>query len=147
MGWIWFVPTFHMPQPPPSSSTPPTSTTGGALPISPAPSTVTSPTSATLRLSRQEIDFPLGLGSGIVDVEIDLEWVTPPVTPQQDQERDPASVQVTERIPPLPKPSQESEEMAGQGGLGAAARVVLGAAEGDSGTLRQAVRARQGVED
>ena len=83
-----------------------------------------------------------------MDVEIDLEWVTPPVTPQQDQEQqDPASAQVTERVPPLPKPSEESEEMGGQGGLGASARVVLGTLEGDSGVVRQAVEARQGVED
>ncbi|KAF8067782.1 hypothetical protein FPV67DRAFT_1669665 [Lyophyllum atratum] len=49
MGWLWFIPTFHMS---PASSGP-----------------------TTFRLTRKELDFPLGLGSGIVDVEIQMEWV------------------------------------------------------------------------
>ena len=51
MGWLWFIPTFHMSQPP-SMTHPPTK----------------------LVLTRKELDFPLGVGEGILDVEITLEW-------------------------------------------------------------------------
>ncbi|CAA7268480.1 unnamed protein product [Cyclocybe aegerita] len=61
MGWLWFIPTFHMPQPPPTAST------------TPAPDSLKS----TLRLTRKELDFPLGLGSSIIDVETEMEWVVP----------------------------------------------------------------------
>ncbi|KAG6853409.1 hypothetical protein C0991_004640 [Blastosporella zonata] len=47
MGWLWLVPTFHM------------------APASEGPT--------KLRLTRKELDFPLGLGSAIVDVEIEME--------------------------------------------------------------------------
>ncbi|KAF5383289.1 hypothetical protein D9615_005022 [Tricholomella constricta] len=50
MAWLWFIPTFHM------------------LPASESAST-------TLCLTRKELDFPLGLGSGIVDVAVGMEWV------------------------------------------------------------------------
>ncbi|KAG6820917.1 hypothetical protein H0H93_009691 [Arthromyces matolae] len=50
MGWFWFVPAFHMI----SSSEEPTK----------------------LLLARKEIDFPLGLGSAIIDVEIQMEWLS-----------------------------------------------------------------------
>ncbi|CAA7268469.1 unnamed protein product [Cyclocybe aegerita] len=61
MGWLWFIPTFHMPQPPPTAST------------TLAPESLKS----TLRLTRKELDFPLGLGSSIIDVEMEMEWVAP----------------------------------------------------------------------
>jgi phosphatidylinositol-3,4,5-trisphosphate 3-phosphatase/dual-specificity protein phosphatase PTEN len=48
MGWFWFIPAFHLSQ---SEST------------------------TTLRLVRKEVDFPLGPGEWIVDVEIGMEWV------------------------------------------------------------------------
>ncbi|RDB30349.1 Phosphatidylinositol 3,4,5-trisphosphate 3-phosphatase and dual-specificity protein phosphatase PTEN [Hypsizygus marmoreus] len=48
MGWAWFIPTFHM-----SHSSPTTK----------------------LLLTRKELDFPLGIGSGIIDVEVALEWL------------------------------------------------------------------------
>ncbi|KAG5716158.1 Phosphatidylinositol-3,4,5-trisphosphate 3-phosphatase cnrN [Termitomyces sp. T112] len=50
MGWLWLIPTFHM-MPPSEGST-------------------------KLRLRRKELDFPLGLGSAIVDVELDIEWLS-----------------------------------------------------------------------
>jgi phosphatidylinositol-3,4,5-trisphosphate 3-phosphatase/dual-specificity protein phosphatase PTEN len=55
MGWLWFIPTFHMPHPPPSSTAPSYPTT-------------------KFMLTRKELDFPLGVGSGIIDVGISLEW-------------------------------------------------------------------------
>lgn len=50
MGWFWFVPAFHLPH-----------------------ERVTEQP-ATLVLLRKELDFPLGIGSGIVDVEVTMEW-------------------------------------------------------------------------
>ncbi|THU78172.1 phosphatases II, partial [Dendrothele bispora CBS 962.96] len=61
MGWLWFIPTFHMPQPPPSSSS----------------TTINTTTTAKLLLKKNEIDFPLGIGSSIIDIEISLEWLKP----------------------------------------------------------------------
>ncbi|KAI0372044.1 phosphatases II [Pilatotrama ljubarskyi] len=51
MGWFWFIPTFHMPHP------------RGA-----------GEQSATLVLTRKEIDFPVGIGSSILDVSVSMEW-------------------------------------------------------------------------
>ncbi|KAI0635264.1 phosphatases II [Trametes polyzona] len=51
MGWFWFIPTFHMPHP-----------RGAAE------------QSATLVLTRKEIDFPVGIGSNIIDVSVSMEW-------------------------------------------------------------------------
>jgi phosphatidylinositol-3,4,5-trisphosphate 3-phosphatase/dual-specificity protein phosphatase PTEN len=53
MGWLWFIPCFHLPQPP-------------------------TPTTAPVKfvLPRSEIDFPLGLGALLLDVEITLGWST-----------------------------------------------------------------------
>ncbi|CDO74848.1 hypothetical protein BN946_scf184280.g8 [Trametes cinnabarina] len=51
MGWFWFIPTFHMPHPRESGEQ-----------------------SATLMLTRKEIDFPVGLGSNIIDVSVSMEW-------------------------------------------------------------------------
>jgi hypothetical protein len=50
MGWFWFIPTFHMPQ------------------------ASRSPTLSKLILQRSDIDFPLGIGARIVNVEVGLEW-------------------------------------------------------------------------
>lgn len=58
MGWFWFIPTFHMPQPPPF----------------PSPS---SSQTMHLVLTRKELDFPLGAGSALIDVDVTLEWVAP----------------------------------------------------------------------
>lgn len=49
MGWFWFIPTFHMSE---------------------------SSKAVKFNLSRKDIDFPLGIGSAILDVEILMEWVS-----------------------------------------------------------------------
>lgn len=49
MGWFWFIPAFH---------------------------TSESPGPVNFTLSRKDIDFPLGIGSAILDVEILMEWVS-----------------------------------------------------------------------
>jgi phosphatidylinositol-3,4,5-trisphosphate 3-phosphatase/dual-specificity protein phosphatase PTEN len=54
-GWFWFIPAFHMPGP--------TSAEGHAQ--------------TRLTLGRKEVDFPLGIGKSLVDVEIVLEWHRP----------------------------------------------------------------------
>ncbi|KAI0336859.1 phosphatases II [Cubamyces sp. BRFM 1775] len=51
MGWFWFIPTFHLPHPRGSGEQ-----------------------SATLVLTRKEIDFPVGIGSHIIDVSVSMEW-------------------------------------------------------------------------
>ncbi|KAK0197271.1 hypothetical protein F5146DRAFT_1014777 [Armillaria mellea] len=58
MGWMWFIPIFHMP-PPPSTS-----------------DSHDAPTVSTFRFTRKDLDFPLGIGSSILDVEVALEWVS-----------------------------------------------------------------------
>lgn len=50
MGWFWFVPTFHMKP-------------GGTSVVH-------------LHLTRKELDFPLGAGSWILDVDVAMEWVS-----------------------------------------------------------------------
>lgn len=47
MGWFWFIPVFHI-------------------------SEKKSESIARLILQRQDVDFPLGVGSAIVDVEIGM---------------------------------------------------------------------------
>ena len=49
MGWFWFIPTFHLSQ---------------------------DTYSTTLKLKRKEVDFPLGPGEWLVDVEVGIEWVS-----------------------------------------------------------------------
>ena len=51
MGWFWFIPIFHLPHPRGSAEQ-----------------------SATLVLTRKEIDFPVGIGSNIIDVSVSMEW-------------------------------------------------------------------------
>jgi phosphatidylinositol-3,4,5-trisphosphate 3-phosphatase and dual-specificity protein phosphatase PTEN len=52
MGWFWFIPVFHLPDP---------SSTGS--------------TSTRFVLSRKEVDFPLGPGEDIIDVAVEMEWL------------------------------------------------------------------------
>lgn len=126
MGWLWFVPTFHMPQPPPSPGPPPSST----------------PTRTTFLLTRKDLDFPLGLGSAIIDVEIEMEWVVPLAAglPRKLGEvQDPAVL-----------PRMEDSKISGQGepgksGLATAVQVVVGGTP--LGGVREAVEGRQGAED
>ncbi|TFK20642.1 hypothetical protein FA15DRAFT_646688 [Coprinopsis marcescibilis] len=65
IGWFWFIPSFHMPQPPPTSTS---ATTQNAD---------KSTLSTTFHLNRKDLDFALGLGSSIIDVDVDMEWVVP----------------------------------------------------------------------
>lgn len=51
MGWFWLVPSFH---------------------LSPSNKAETA-----FRLSRKEVDFPLGIGSHIIDVTASLQWCSP----------------------------------------------------------------------
>ncbi|KIM42319.1 hypothetical protein M413DRAFT_27108 [Hebeloma cylindrosporum] len=125
MGWLWFVPTFHMPQPPPSPGSPPSTTT-----------------KTTLLLTRKELDFPLGLGSAIIDVEIEMEWVVPPAT---GGTRKLGELQV-----PAGRRHTEASQIGGDGepgtsALAMAAQVAVGGAH--LGDVREAVEGRQGTED
>ncbi|KAF9477325.1 phosphatases II [Pholiota conissans] len=146
IGWMWFVPTFHMPQPPPTSSTNTTSPSGApAQPQSP------SKTKATFTLTRKDIDFPIGLGSSIIDLDIDMEWVAPPRAGAAD-------IPVEPLEPPVRAHTGDSkvgleEEPSGTSAVGAMVRAVAARAEGgDDDVLgrvgwREAVEARQGGED
>ncbi|KAJ7039826.1 phosphatases II [Mycena alexandri] len=109
MCWLWFVPTFHMPQPPPTSGPPPP------------------PTKFTL--TRKEVDFPLGVGSALIDVEIEMEWL---------RTMDSEGVQ-----PPARQTSAESEEGAMGEPAGIAATIEAVAA----GNIADAVEAKQAAED
>ncbi|KAH7907571.1 hypothetical protein BJ138DRAFT_1137484 [Hygrophoropsis aurantiaca] len=53
MGWLWIIPAFHM-------------------------STASEPTK--LIFQRKDIDFALGVGSALVDVEVSMEWCPDPET-------------------------------------------------------------------
>jgi len=129
MGWLWFVPTFHMPQPPPSCG------------LSP-PSTMSTPTKTTFLLTRKDLDFPLGLGSAIIDVEIELEWVPPaagsPTNLGKVQE-------------PAGSPRTEDSQVSGGGELGqsvlvAAVQAVVGGTAAPE-AVREAVEGRQAMEE
>lgn len=69
MGWFWFVPTFHMT---PQSSSSEIET-------------------VHLKLTKKELDFPLGAGAWIVDVDVSLQWVH-----EVDNKEGPASRQRSE---------------------------------------------------
>lgn len=130
IGWMWFIPTFHMP---------------------PLPSTVATQISkSTLTLTRKEIDFPIGLGSAIVDFSIDMEWIarTSSAFGQAAGVGDRAHI---EPSAPVHAGSTDSEEP-GQTGISAAVQAVVGggktsAVEGMSRVgFRETVEAKQGVE-
>ncbi|KAF7350475.1 Phosphatases II [Mycena venus] len=108
--WLWFIPAFHMPQPPPSGSTPP-----------PPPTKFT--------LKRKETDFPLGVGSALIDVEMEMEWL---------RTTDSEGVQ-----PPARQTSAESAEGEKEEPSGLAATVEALAA----GNIADAVEAKQAAED
>ena len=59
MGWLWFIPTFHMPHPPTTGAT----SIAGGMPAT------------HLLLTRKEVDFAIGAGARIIDVDIALDWV------------------------------------------------------------------------
>ncbi|EKM56934.1 uncharacterized protein PHACADRAFT_93074 [Phanerochaete carnosa HHB-10118-sp] len=54
MGWFWFIPTFHMAHPRSQTQQP-----------------------TVYPLTRKEIDFPLGIGSHLIDVVVSMEWCAP----------------------------------------------------------------------
>lgn len=58
MGWFWFIPCFHLPQPPMSTAPP-----------------------VKFVLPRSETDFPLGIGALLLDVEVTLGWTTDELVP------------------------------------------------------------------
>ncbi|KAF7289897.1 Phosphatases II [Mycena indigotica] len=105
IGWAWFVPTFHMNQPHPSSST-----------------DINAPSPTKFTLKRKQMDFPIGLGSSLVDVEIEMEWV---------QAADSASVQ-----PPQTLASPEPEGI----GLGMKLEAVARGGMGDAAEAKQAAQ-------
>lgn len=103
MCWLWFIPTFHMPQPSSPSDAP----------------------KAKFLLTRKELDFPLGVGSSIVDVEISLEWL---------RATDPEAVQ-----PPARQLSGES--MGEPAGIAATVEAIA------AGNVGDVVEAKQAAED
>jgi phosphatidylinositol-3,4,5-trisphosphate 3-phosphatase/dual-specificity protein phosphatase PTEN len=131
---MWFIPTFHMPP------LPSTGIVGGATP---APK-------STFTLTRKEIDFPIGLGSAIVDFAIDMEWV-PATSPAVAQSAGSSTLAHGEPKAPVHAGTTDSDEP-GQTGLAAAVQAVVGggrksAVEGMGQVgLREAVEAKQGVE-
>ncbi|KII91188.1 hypothetical protein PLICRDRAFT_156068 [Plicaturopsis crispa FD-325 SS-3] len=111
MGWLWFIPTFHMPHPPPESP---------------------SSTPTKLQLTRKDVDFPIGLGSGIIDIEIAMEWC-----PEANAVQPPAR--------------QSSEELNVEGsaepGGGLAATLQAVAAGAGTETVGDAVHTKQAAQD
>jgi phosphatidylinositol-3,4,5-trisphosphate 3-phosphatase/dual-specificity protein phosphatase PTEN len=57
MGWFWFIPAFHMPPFP------------GSISHAHEPELI------HLKLKKSELDFPLTVGSYILDVDVALQWV------------------------------------------------------------------------
>ncbi|TCD68747.1 Telomerase protein component 1 [Steccherinum ochraceum] len=104
MGWFWFIPTFHMPPRDAEQQT------------------------VTLKLTRQEVDFAVGIGSHIVDLEVNLEWCS-------------ESADIIS--PPERTTSVESREGKGEpAGVAAAVEAVASA-----GTVGEIVEAKQAAED
>ena len=94
----------------------------------------------TLKLTRKEVDFPLGIGKDIVDVEIGFEWVT---TTKPDGDGEPTSAQ--EAAPVEPPNREDALSPQGKGNILTSA--VQGAASGETtGGIRGVVEATQAVE-
>jgi len=126
MGWLWFVPTFHMSQPPPSPG------------LSP-PSTTSTPTQTTFLLTRKDLDFPLGLGSAIIDVEIEMEWVVPPAASSPTKL---GKVQETAGCPRTEDSQVSGGGERGQSVLVAAVQAIVGGTAAPE-VVREAVEGRQ----
>lgn len=93
----------------------------------PPPTSTSSPQPPTrFVLTRKEIDFPLGVGSAIIDVEISLEWV--PLTDSENVQ---------------PPARQTSEESKAEEPTGFAATVEAVT----SGRVGDAVEAKQAAEN
>lgn len=81
----------------------------------------------TLRLNRKELDFPLGIGANIIDLEVTMEWCSE-----------------TAGVVAPPARQSSSESGAGEGepaGLAATMKAVT------AGNLGEAVEAKQAAED
>ncbi|CCM04740.1 uncharacterized protein FIBRA_06929 [Fibroporia radiculosa] len=104
MGWFWFIPAFHMPRP------------GSAA----GPS-------ATLALQRKEVDFPIGIGSNIIDVAVSMEWVL-------------------EGAQALEPPSREGS-LASRQGRGEPAGIASSLHAATAGDFRRVVESKQAAED
>lgn len=95
-GWFWFIPAFHMPSRDSEASRSPTE----------------------FKLTRKEVDFPLGPGSWLIDVTLEMEW---------------AGKEATAAAPKPPKKEQTPEKTA---------EIVAGAvAEGDVSQIVEASQA------
>lgn len=95
-GWFWFIPAFHMPSRDSETSRSPTE----------------------FKLTRKEVDFPLGPGSWLIDVTLEMEW---------------AGKEATAAAPKPPKKEQTPEKTA---------EIVAGAvAEGDVSQIVEASQA------
>jgi len=141
MGWLWFIPTFHMPQPPPLPQTP--STSGSSSPLASEASSGSSKpspprtTKTTFHLTRKELDFPVGIGSAILDVDVEMEWIVP------------SAGDTTE--PPVRARTEDSQigtesEPAQTGLLAAAVQTAVGGGNEEVGSgLREAVETQQGA--
>lgn len=128
LGWFWFIPTFHMPHPIPSSG--PAAATG-------------EPSSQTthFKLTRKEIDFAVGVGTHIVDVDVELQWVTP---------NEPAAVLEPPQLTTSPSPEASTPldvvDGEGSGVTGNTAIVALQALVGGS-DVKEAVEAAKATNE
>lgn len=119
MGWAWFIPTFHMPQPPPSTST------GGQ------------PSPTIFKLEHKDIDFAIGIGGDILDVEVTMEWIPSPGGLGDGSEA---------AQPPSRVGSGEEIEATAGAGAGVAAAAALHAA-GKGVDIGEVVEATQAAAD
>jgi len=114
MGWFWFIPTFHMPQPPPRASD-------------------GTPQAVHFHLGRKDVDFPLGAGAWIVDIDVEMAWV-------------PIESEAALEEPPQRQTSGDSVE--GKGGEPAPGGVLAGAGDLASGAgVAQAIETVQAGRD
>lgn len=106
LGWLWFIPQFHMP---PDSTEP-----------------------VHLTFEKKDIDFPLGIGSNIINVEVVMEQV-------------PSAQAAKEEVQPPPRATTvEAEEGVKSEPVGLAATVQAVAAAPNLGSI---VEAKQAAED
>jgi phosphatidylinositol-3,4,5-trisphosphate 3-phosphatase/dual-specificity protein phosphatase PTEN len=72
-GWFWFIPAFHLPE----------------QTLSPI-----HPTTHFL-LRRKEVDFPLGVGEALIDIDIEMEWCSDPTEQPATQTSDGSTSETT----------------------------------------------------
>ncbi|TFY77592.1 hypothetical protein EWM64_g6420 [Hericium alpestre] len=104
MAWMWLIPAFSLP-PPPSDS-------------------VETPEPVTVKFTHAELDFPIGLGAALIDIELSM---------QELSSDEPAE---------LPARASTGEGAEGSGGKSVGVVHALGAGS----TLRQGVEAGQALE-